>query len=146
AVVEAHLASCAACRTELERSRKLEKVLRSVPSGALPDEDRFVASLRARSRRPAPARWAVAAAVLIAIPALSFFVLRREPVDVRAELVKYSVKPTADIENRIRSTGPAGLAQLEGALDDREIKIQFSAAALLFKLSDDQTRERVLSR
>ncbi len=146
AVVEAHLASCAACRTELEQSRKLEKVLRSVPAGAAPDADRFVASVRARSRRSSEARWALAAAVLIAAVGLTTFALREGPVDVRAELVKYSVKPTAEIENRIRSAGPTGLAQLEGALDDREVKIQFSAAALLFKLSDDQTRERVLSR
>jgi hypothetical protein len=146
ALVEAHLASCAGCRSELERSRKLEAVLRSVPSGAAPDADRFVQSVKARSRRSREARWALAAAALIAAAGLSMFALRGGPVDVRAELVKYSVKPTAEIENRIRSAGPAGLVQLEGALDDREVKIQFSAAALLFKLSDDATRSRVLSR
>jgi hypothetical protein len=146
AIVEGHLASCAACRTELEQSRKLEKVLRSVSAGAAPDADRFVASVRARSRRAAPGRWAAAAAVLIAAPVLVFFALRGGPVDVRAELAKYAVKPSADIENRIRSAGPQGLVQLEGALDDREIKIQFSAATLLFKLSDAPTRERVLAR
>jgi len=146
AAVEGHLASCAACRAELDRSKKLEAVLRSVPSGAAPDADRFVQSVRARSRRSSEARWALAAAALIAAVGLATFALRSEPVDVRAELVKYSVKPSAEIENRIRSAGPAGLVQLEGALDDREVKIQFSAAALLFKLSDDPTRERVLVR
>src|SRR5205814_5763975 len=112
AVAEAHLSSCASCRSELERSKKLEAVLRSVPSGAAPDADRFVASVRARARRPMPARWAVAAAALIAIPILAILAFRGGPVDVRAELAKYSVKPSADIENRIRSAGPSGLAQL----------------------------------
>ena len=46
AVVEAHLASCAACRTERERSTKLEAVLRSVPAGAAPDADRRVCHTR----------------------------------------------------------------------------------------------------
>jgi hypothetical protein len=146
AVVEGHLSTCAACRSELERSKKLEAVLRSVPTGALPDENRFVQSVRARSRRSAPGRWAVAAALLIAAPVLSILALRSDPVDVRAELVKYSVKPSAEVESRIRSAGPAALVQLEGALDDREIKIQFAAASLLFKLSDDPTRDRVLAR
>ena len=142
AVVEDHLVSCAACRSELERSKKLEKVLRSVPSGALPNEDRFLASVKARSTpRRSWIPWGLAAAA-----GLTVFALREDPVDVRAELAKYSLRPTAEIENRIRSAGPAGLAQLEGALDDREVKIQFSAAALLFKLSDDRTRERVLTR
>ena len=146
AAVEEHLASCAACRSELERSKKLEAVLRSVPSGDAPDADRFLQALRSRSRRSSEARWALAAAALIAVAGLTTFAFREDPVDVRGELAKYSVKPTAEIENRIRSAGPAGLAQLEGALDDREVKIQFSAAALLFKLSDDRTRERVLTR
>lgn len=146
AAVEGHLASCAACRAELDRSKKLEAVLRSVPSGAAPDADRFLQSVRARSRRSSEARWALAAAALIAAVGLATFALRSEPVDVRAELAKYSVKPSAEIENRIRSAGPKGLVQLESALDDREVKIQFSAASLLFKLSDDPTRERVLVR
>jgi len=50
--VEAHLSGCGACRSELERSRKLEKVLRSIPSGAPPDVDRFVETVRLRSITP----------------------------------------------------------------------------------------------
>jgi len=52
AAAERHLESCAACRAELERSRKLEGVLRSVSVGAAPDADRFVQSVKARARRP----------------------------------------------------------------------------------------------
>jgi hypothetical protein len=144
--VEAHLASCAACRGELERSRKLEAVLRSVPAGAAPDADRFVQSVRSRSRRPMGRWWALAAAVLIAVAGLAVFSFRTAPVDVRAELAQYSVKPSAEIENRIKSAGPAGLGALEGALDDRDVKVQFAAATLLFKLADDSTRNRVLAR
>jgi hypothetical protein len=144
--VGVHLASCAACRGELERSRKLEEVLRSVPAGAAPDADRFVQSVRSRSRRPMGRWWALAAAVLIAVAGLSVFSFRTAPVDVRAELAQYSVKPSAEIENRIKSAGPAGLGALEGALDDGDVKVQFAAASLLFKMADDSTRDRVLAR
>lgn len=145
ATVDGHLATCDACRSELERSRKLEKVLRSVPAGAAPDADRFVQSVRARSRRPSPARWALAAAALIAVAGLAIVALRG-PVDVRAELVKYSEKPATAIEDRLRSAGPGALRQLEGAMDDADVKIQFAAASLLFKLADAPTRDRVLAR
>ena len=145
AVVDGHLASCEACRAELECSRKLETALRSVSTSAAPDADRFVQSVRARSRRPAPWRSAVAAAALIGITAIFAFALRG-PVNVRAELVKYSEKPETGIEERIRSAGPAALKQLEGAMDDADVKVQFAAASLLFKLADAPTRDRVLAR
>jgi len=145
ATVDGHLAACDACRAELERSRKLEKVLRSVSTSAAPDADLFVQSVRARSRRPAPWRFAAAAAALIGITAIIAFALRG-PVDVRAELAKYSEKPGTAIEERIRSAGAAGLKQLEGALDDSNVKVQFAAASLLFKLADPPTRDRVLAR
>jgi hypothetical protein len=146
AIVDGHLASCAACRAELEQSRKLEKVLKSVPSGAAPDADRFVQSVRARSRRNSAARWSIAAAALIAVAGLGLLTFRGGPVDVRAELATYAKKPTAEVENRIREAGPAGLGQLEKALDDHDVKVQFAAASLLFKMADDATRDRVLSR
>jgi len=145
ATVDGHLAACDACRAELERSRKLETVLRKVTTGAAPDADRFVESVRARSRRPSPARWALAAAALIAVAGLAIVALRG-PVDVRAELVKYSEKPATAIEDRLRSAGPAALRQLEGGMDDRDVKVQFAAASLLFKLADAPTRDRVLAR
>jgi hypothetical protein len=145
AAVEGHLASCAGCRAELDRSRKLDAVLRSVPAGAAPDADRFVQSVRSRSRRSSGGRWAFAAAALIAITGLAVFSFRSGPVDVRAELAKYSVKPTAEIENRIKSAGPASFGALEAALSDGDVKVQFAAASLLFKLADDPTRARVLA-
>lgn len=145
AVVDGHLASCAGCRAELEQSRKLEKVLRSVSTGSAPDADRFVQSVRARSRRLAPARWMMAAAALLAAAGLTVVALRG-PVDVRAELAKYAERPSTPVEERIRSTGAAGLRELEGALDDGDVKVQFAAASLLFKLADGPTRDRVLSR
>jgi hypothetical protein len=146
AAVEGHLASCGTCRAELEHSRKLEAVLRSVPAGAAPDADHFVQSVRSRSRRSSEGRWALAAAALIAVAGLAVFSFRPGPVDVRAELAKYSVKPTAEIENRIKSAGPAGFVALEGSLNDGDVKVQFAAASLLFKLADDSTRDRILAR
>jgi hypothetical protein len=146
AVVDGHLASCAACRAELEQSRKLEKVLLSVSTGAAPDADRFVQSLRARSRRPALRPWSIAAAAVLLISLAAGLVLRDRPVDVRAQLASYASKPSSEIEGRIRSAGADGLKQLERSLDDQDVKIQFAAASLLFKLADDSTRDRVLSR
>ena len=145
AVVDGHLAACEGCRAELDRSRKLEGILKSFPSGAAPDADRFVQSVRARSRRPSFTRWAAAAAVLVAAAGLAIAALRG-PVDVRAELVKYSEKPETSIEERIRSAGAPALRQLEGSLDDSDVKVQFAAASLLFKLADAPTRDRVLAR
>lgn len=145
-VVDGHLASCAACRSELEQSRKLEKVLLSVSSGAAPDADRFVQSVRARSRRPAFKPWTVAAAAALLICLAAGLVMRARPVNVRAELASYAAKPSTDIEGRIRSAGPEGLKQLETSLDDQDVRVQFAAASLLFKMADGATRDRILSR
>jgi hypothetical protein len=146
AAAERHLESCAACRAELERSRKLEGVLRSVSVGAAPDADRFVQSVKARSRRPSYVPWALAAAALIAALGLAVLYSPTDRVDVWAELARYAEKPSTDIETRLRSTGPAGLAALEAALQTGDVKIQFAAASILFKLADGATRDRVLAR
>jgi len=144
--VEAHLSSCEACRLELERSRKLEVVLKKVPAGATPDADRFVQSVRLRSRRGVPrlALVAIAAALFLAV-GLGFLLSNPGTVDVALELSRYVEKPSLDVENRIRSAGPAGLKSLETALDGGDVRIQFAAASLLFKLADGPTRDRVLA-
>jgi len=144
--VEAHLSSCEACRLELERSRKLEVVLKKVPAGATPDADRFVQSVRLRSRRGVPrfALVAIAAALFLAV-GLGFLLRNPGSVDVASELSRYAQKPSLDVENRIRSAGPAGLKALETALDGGDVRIQFAAASLLFKLADGSTRDRVLA-
>jgi hypothetical protein len=136
AVVEGHLASCTACRAELERSRKLEAVLRSVTTGAAPDADRFVQSVRLRSRRPS----------LRPLAGLVYMASGGGPVDVDAELARYAEKPSPDVEQRIKSAGPAALAELENALESGNVRVQFAAASLLFKLADGPTRDRVLAR
>lgn len=145
AAVETHLAACAACRAELERSRKLESVLRRVPSGAAPDADRFVQSVRLRARRRIPPAWMLAAAALLVAAGLTIVSSANRTVDVVAELARYVEKPSADIENRILSAGPAGLAVLERALGQGDVRRQFAAASLLFKLADGPTRDRVLA-
>jgi hypothetical protein len=146
AAVEGHLASCTACRAELERSRKLEAVLRSVTTGAAPDADRFVQSVRLRSRRPSLRPLALAAGLLLAVAGLVYMASGGGPVDVDAELARYAEKPSPDVEQRIKSAGPAALAELENALESGNVRVQFAAASLLFKLADGPTRDRVLAR
>ncbi len=149
-LAEEHLSSCGACREELERSRKLDALLRKVPAGAAPDADRFVSQVRSRSRRAAPWRMAAAAAIVAGIASLLWPALRspeRMTADeVRAALDAYAAKPTAETESRIGSAGPAALPILEAALGEPDVKVQFAAATLLFKMADDATRERVFAR
>jgi hypothetical protein len=150
AVVEAHLASCAACRAELDRSKKLEKVLRSVPSGALPNEDRFVASIRARSRRRAPV-WplglAAAAAILVVVAVRIATMSGPEAFRAVPEIVReYSKKPSTALEEDLRKHGPVAIEMLESMLQTSEGRQQFAVATLLFKLADGPTRERVLAQ
>lgn len=146
AAVDAHLSGCESCRLELERSRKLEAVLRSVKTGSAPDADRFVQSVRLRSRRPEWRPLALAAALLLGLTGLIFMAQGGGPVDVDAALALYAAKPSPDIEKQIQSTGPQGLASLENALESSDVRIQFAAASLLFKLADGPTRDRVLVR
>jgi len=145
--VEAHLEGCGACREELERSRRLEKVLLgAVPAGAAPDADRFVAALRTRSRRAVGWKLAIAAAwLVVALPAL-WWLLRDSSTDVRRELAAYAQTPSTEIEERIRRAGGSALEVLEQKLEDPDVKTQFAAATLLFKLGDAPTRDRVLAR
>lgn len=146
--VERHLASCADCRGELEKSRRLESLLaRSVPAGAAPDTDRFLRLVQARSRRRTGWGLALAASALIGVLSIVVSALRARPVDVGAELVLYSQKKDMDgAEARIRQAGAAAFPVLERALDDADVRIQFAAATLLFKLSDESTRNRILAR
>ena len=146
--IDRHLDSCASCREELERSRRLESLLKkSVPSGAAPDTDRFLQAVQSRSRRRGGWVFGLAAAALLGVLSIVLSSLRSRPVDVGEQLVLYSQKKDMDgAESRIRSAGPAALPVLEKALDDADVKIQFAAATLLFKLSDEKTRDRVLAR
>ena len=150
AVVEAHLASCAACRSESERSKKLEKVLRSVSVGAAPDADLFVASVRARSAaRRSWIPWALAAAaamlILVGVSQLKLFHPAAWQSD--AEMVAlYSNQPSAAIEEQLRARGPEALKTLESIMNGGYGRVQFAAATLLFKLADGPTRDRVLAQ
>jgi hypothetical protein len=132
AAVDGHLAACAACRAELERLGKLEALLKRVPAGAPPDAERFLAGVRSRSRRPFPWRLAAAAAVLLAVGALFLRPGPAGPADVAA----YLASPSPQLEMRIRQAGPSILPAVEGYLDAPDVKQQFAAAALLFRLLD----------
>jgi hypothetical protein len=149
AVVEAHLASCASCRGELEQSRKLEKVLRSVPAGAAPDTDRFLASVRARSaarRAWIPWSLAAAAAVLIMVGVSRIKLVHAPWQDDFAIVAQYSNQPSAALEEQLRARGPEALKTLESIMNGGHGRMQFAAATLLFKLADGPTRERVLAQ
>ena len=111
AEVERHLASCAECRAELDRSRRLEALLqKAVPSGAVPDTDRFLQGVQSRSRRSGGWMFAVAAVLLAGIVAVVASSLGGGTVDVRRELARYAQKSDAgEAEARIRSAGPAAI-------------------------------------
>ena len=132
AASDAHLAGCAACRAELERLGTLESLLKRVPAGAPPDAERFLAVVRSRSRRPFPWRAAAAAVVLLAVGALF---LRPGPAGP-AEVAAYLAAPSPELERRLREAGPSVLPVVEGYLDLPDVKQQFAAASLLFRLLD----------
>ncbi|MBI3855263.1 MAG: zf-HC2 domain-containing protein [Planctomycetes bacterium] len=148
AAVDGHLASCAACRAELERLRKLEGVLKSVPIGATPDADRFLLSVRARSRRSPFRIWGVAAAAgIIGIACLWMLSLPPKGAQqVLAAVREYSEKPSVALELKLKAGGSEALGNLESLVDSSDGKLQFAAASLLFKLADAPTRDRVLAR
>lgn len=144
APLEAHLESCADCRAELERLRKLEALLRRVPAGAPPDADRFLADLRARSRRPVPWRFLAAAAALLAAGA-AYFASRPGP-DVAALVDACLKSPAPALEARLRAAGPAALREVESRLAAPDVVAQAGAAALLFRLLDPVRDAAVLAR
>lgn len=148
AVVEGHVASCAACRGELDQSKKLEAVLRSVSVGAAPDADQFVRSVRTRSRRSRFGLWGGAAAAAVMGVTLLWLlsVPPRGGKEVLLAVEKYAERPSVAIELSLKAGGTESLSALESLLDSPNVKIQFSAATLLFKLADEPTRNRVLAR
>lgn len=144
AAVDSHLAACAECRRDIEELRRLEGLLARVPAGIPQDADGLARRVRERARVSRSPWLAVAAGMLVGIAI--YAVASGRPVDVRADLEAYAKRPTIAIEAQIRSAGPAGLAVLEAALSDPDVRIQFAAATLLFRSGDGGVRERVLAR
>ncbi len=134
-------------RAELERyaehpSAAIEERLRSV-SRAVPELEEALGDAEPRIR--------FAAAQLLSrvadAPARERLFGRLEgPVDARAELKRYAAAPSDRIERRLLLAGKAGMAELEGALEGGEVRLQVAGATLLFKLADEETRERVMAR
>jgi hypothetical protein len=149
-IVESHLQDCAPCREEAGRSRGLESLLRKAAGGAAaPDADRFLASLRRRTRpssRP-PFLRAAAAAVLLLIPAVLFLWRPRSAERVIVLVSRYAQAPSAEIERQIAEAGPEAFVSLERILLEPETdeRNRFAAASLLFKMGDTPTRDRVLA-
>jgi hypothetical protein len=156
AEVERHLALCGECREEAEKSRRLEALLRkSEPAGRAPDADQFFRLVQARSRRPSRWLFAVAAAALVGTVWVILSALQgHAPADVREELVRYALKKDAgQAEAHLRAAGPAAIPVLEKALGDPDVRLQVSAATMLFKLlepdkrkEDRETWNRVVAR
>ena len=145
-VTEAHLASCAPCRAQLDQSGRLEALLRRVPAGAPPDAERFLAEIRSRSRRPAPWRFAAAAAVILAAAAAMYAALRPSTSSVEEDVAAYLQAPSADVERRLKAAGTDALRAVEARLESPDVKAQFAAASLLFRLIDPQKDGAVLAR
>ena len=143
--VETHLAACSGCRKELDELRRLEQVLLSRPPGSVPEPERFVRGVRARSRRSV-GRWQAAVAAVLMIGLVGLLVWPNSSVDVRAELAAYAIEPSDEIEKKIRQAGPEGLEVLQQALDQEDPRTQFAAAVLMFRLGDADARRQVLAR
>lgn len=145
--VEAHLSGCAACRESLESSWRLERLLLSAPPASRPDAERFLAGIRARTRRRFFDRRvlgaAAAAAVFLGVLASS---MRDRRADVRSALERFARAPSTADEERLRAAGPAAWPVLEEALGASDVRLQFAAATLLFRLGDEAVRARVLAR
>jgi hypothetical protein len=144
AAVEAHLAACAACRSDRDGSRRLDALLqRAAPGGAAPDAERFLVAVRARARRRPLLPWAAAAAaVLLAAAGLASLRPGAGP-DVARLVAEYATSPNPDLERRILA---GGLDAVEKELSHADVRVQFAAATLLFRLGDEKTRERVFHR
>lgn len=143
AAVETHLSGCAACRGELDGSRRLEGLLlRAAPGGAAPDADRFLVAVRARTRRRSVLPWIAAAAALLAVAGAALRV-KPAPGDPAALLAAYAKAPSADLERRLLE---GGLDAVEKQLSHADVRVQFAAAAFLFRLGDEATRQRVFHR
>jgi hypothetical protein len=145
AAVDAHLAGCPSCRQELEGARKLEALLLRAGTGgqAAPDADRFVDAVRARSRRRPVLPWFAAAALLLAAFAGPLLFLKTRTGDPAALVAEYAKAPSADLERRIAEVG---LDAVEPQLAHPDVRVQFAAATLLFRLGDAATRERIFHR
>jgi hypothetical protein len=146
ASTEAHVASCPPCRAELDKAGKLEALLRRVPAGAPPDAERFLARIKARSRRPAPWRFAAAAAVILGGVAAFYAVSRPSTPSVEEDVAAYLRAPAAEIEKRLKAAGPDALRLVEARLESSDVKAQFAAASLLFRLLDPRKDAAILAR
>jgi hypothetical protein len=146
AAVEAHLAGCAACREELDGLRRLERVLRSVPAGAPPEAERYVRDIRERAARRKRGLWLSAAAAALFALAVLPLAFPPVPVDVHGAVAEYARHPSSDVEARVRGWGRAALPGLEALLDHHDVRVQFAAASLLFKVADEPARQLVLAR
>jgi hypothetical protein len=144
--VEVHLSGCAGCREELDRSRRLERLLLSVPeAGKAPDAERFLGEVRSRSRRPFG--WGAAAAAAVLLGVLAFLLPPRgHRQDALEAVAAYAEKPSTTLEDAVRAAGPEGMRAVESCLGHRDVRVQFAAATLLFKLGDAATRDRVLAQ
>jgi anti-sigma factor RsiW len=142
--VEGHLDSCAACREEIGRSRRLEALLRNIPAGEAPDGDRFLRMVRIRSRRR-PRLFLSAAAFLIGT-LMILTSLKNTVPDMLETVAAYARHPSLKLEDRIQAAGPAGIKEVEAMVDHADVRLQFAAVTLLFKLADGATRDRLLAR
>ena len=145
AAVESHLGACPACRSELDGSRRLDALLlRAAPGSASPDADRFLVAVRARTRRRPVLPWIAAAAALALCAVLPFaFAKPRQAADSAALLAEYAKAPSADLERRLLA---GGVEAVEKHLSHPDVRVQFAAAALLFRQGDEATRQRVFHR
>lgn len=154
--VEEHLADCDVCRGELERTRKLDVLLRKESGSAAPDWERYRWNVRRKLRRRRGLSWmGVAALFLFGLTVWNVYEAIRPDrevpageMSVRSELILFSSSENeADREAilaRFGGKGDPAIRELVDALEDRDVRVQIAATQVLSRLKDDRVRELLL--
>ncbi len=154
--LEEHLAGCAACREELDRTRNLDLLLRKIPEGEISDRERYLKEVRSLVRRRRGLSWmGVAALFLLGLTVWNVYEAikpdedpPREPLSIRSELLRFSSleeeTSRKEILDRFQAEGEPGIRALIAALEDEDVRVQIAATQVLSKIRDERVRELLL--
>ncbi len=146
----AHLAGCAECRALADDLARIERAAADLPREVQPTRDLFpgiAARIRPRTSRWAPARWLVAAAMLVGVTSWTTArVLRPDPAPTAeiawdAQMRAASAELRGALEARRADLDPATLATVEQNLAVIDDAIAETRAALDADPEDRRLRQ-----